>query len=215
MTCEYGCDQEAKYQLKNGKWCCDRSWQLCPGSRKKKSEKYREITKHDENVNNYYLSPRLCKYCGKIIPFSKRNRNIFCNSSCSAKYNDSNRVISETHKDKISRSLRIYHNTYDGTPRKLPSKRGRYKYDLKDILDGKYPNYPSDDLKSRLIKEGIKEYKCEVCGISDWQNKKLIIQLHHIDGNSHNHNLKNIILLCPNCHTQTPNWGTKKLKKLK
>jgi len=37
MFCEYGCGQEAKYRLRNGKWCCSRSWNSCPTSRKKNS----------------------------------------------------------------------------------------------------------------------------------------------------------------------------------
>jgi len=28
--CEYGCGQEAKYQFKNGKWCCSTSTSKCP-----------------------------------------------------------------------------------------------------------------------------------------------------------------------------------------
>jgi hypothetical protein len=27
--CDYGCGQEAKYQFKNGKWCCSEKWQSC------------------------------------------------------------------------------------------------------------------------------------------------------------------------------------------
>jgi len=33
--CEYGCGQEATYQLKNSKWCCSEKWQKCPGFKKK------------------------------------------------------------------------------------------------------------------------------------------------------------------------------------
>jgi len=28
--CEYGCNQEAKYMFKNGKWCCEDNWNRCP-----------------------------------------------------------------------------------------------------------------------------------------------------------------------------------------
>ncbi len=31
--CEYGCGQEANHQFKNGKWCCSKSWQQCPGKK--------------------------------------------------------------------------------------------------------------------------------------------------------------------------------------
>jgi len=37
MLCEYGCGQEAKYQFKNGKWCCSKSHQQCPILKEKTS----------------------------------------------------------------------------------------------------------------------------------------------------------------------------------
>jgi len=39
MLCEYGCEQEAKFQLKGGKWCCSEKWQRCPVYLKKWSER--------------------------------------------------------------------------------------------------------------------------------------------------------------------------------
>ena len=30
MLCEYDLKNEAKYQMKNGRWCCCEKWQLCP-----------------------------------------------------------------------------------------------------------------------------------------------------------------------------------------
>jgi hypothetical protein len=38
MKCEYGCGQEAKYQLKHGKWCCSERFNSCPEVRRKNSE---------------------------------------------------------------------------------------------------------------------------------------------------------------------------------
>ena len=35
QLCEYGCNQEALYQLKNGKRCCSKPYNLCPELRKK------------------------------------------------------------------------------------------------------------------------------------------------------------------------------------
>lgn len=49
---------------------------------------------------------------------------------------------------------------------------------------------------------------CSICGqIPLWNNKKLVLQLDHIDGNSDNNFPYNIRLLCPNCHTQTETFG--------
>ena len=40
-----------------------------------------------------------------------------------------------------------------------------------------------------------------------WMRQIIPLDLHHIDGNSDNHNLDNIKLLCPNCHRQTDNYA--------
>lgn len=56
-------------------------------------------------------------------------------------------------------------------------------------------------LKLKLIKDGIKEKKCELCGISEWQGKELPLELHHKDGNHYNNNFENLMILCPNCHS--------------
>ena len=77
---------------------------------------------------------------------------------------------------------------------------------LSEILEGKHPEYQTFKLKNRIIKEKIKENKCEVCGITSWTGKELIMQLDHIDGNPHNHKLENLRMICPNCHCQTPTW---------
>ena len=41
-------------------------------------------------------------------------------------------------------------------------------------------------------------------------NKVLNCELDHIDGNPTNHKLKNLIILCPNCHSQTDTYRSKK-----
>lgn len=57
-------------------------------------------------------------------------------------------------------------------------------------------------------------YECVVCGNPGiWQEKKLALQLDHIDGDAKNNNLDNVRWLCPNCHSQTDNWGVKNMKK--
>ena len=52
--------------------------------------------------------------------------------------------------------------------------------------------------------------KCECCGITDWNNKVLEFQIHHINGYPKDNKVDNLILLCPNCHSQTDNFSNKK-----
>ena len=56
-------------------------------------------------------------------------------------------------------------------------------------------------LKLKLIKDELKEDKCEICGNFEWQGIKLPLELHHKDGNHYNNNLDNLQILCPNCHS--------------
>lgn len=82
-------------------------------------------------------------------------------------------------------------------------------FSLNDILLGKYPGYHTFKLKLRLLKEGLKEHKCEKCNLSEWQGDKIPLELHHIDGKKYNHLIENLQLLCPNCHALTDNYRSK------
>jgi DNA-binding CsgD family transcriptional regulator/5-methylcytosine-specific restriction endonuclease McrA len=64
-----------------------------------------------------------------------------------------------------------------------------------------------DNLKYRLIREGLKDGRCERCGIADWLGAPLSLALHHINGDRHDNRLENLELLCPNCHSQTDTYA--------
>jgi Zn finger protein HypA/HybF involved in hydrogenase expression len=53
------------------------------------------------------------------------------------------------------------------------------------------------------------EYKCSCCGIADWNDSPITLQIDHIDGINTNNVIENYRYLCPNCHTQTDTWGVK------
>ena len=67
-------------------------------------------------------------------------------------------------------------------------------------------------LKNRLITEGLKQHKCECCGITEWMGKPTPIELDHINGNHHDNRLENLRILCPNCHAQTDTYRGKNKK---
>lgn len=98
------------------------------------------------------------------------------------------------------------HNLYN------PVKQANNKFELVDILVGKHPQYPTSKLLVRLVKEGYKEYRCEVCRITEYNNARIGLEVDHINGNNSDHSLSNLRILCPNCHSQTDTYRSKKLK---
>jgi DNA invertase Pin-like site-specific DNA recombinase len=62
-------------------------------------------------------------------------------------------------------------------------------------------------LKARLVDAGLKENRCEICGITRWMGKPVNMQLHHKNGDGSDNRLENIQFLCGTCHSQTDTYG--------
>ena len=76
------------------------------------------------------------------------------------------------------------------------------KKDISEILV-ENSGWSSGNLRKRLIKEGLKEAKCECCGKTDWLGVPIPLELHHINGIHTDNRLQNLLVLCPNCHAMT------------
>lgn len=124
--------------------------------RKERGRKQKE-----ENVSKYLECPEHCKQCNHVIRYDKfleksadkrmklkqgKTYNYFCSSSCSAKFNNSNRIITEETKKKTSESLL---KKYEST------KHLRIKN--VDKIYSKYTN---------------QEYFCSVCSESFYTTKE-------------------------------------------
>jgi Zn finger protein HypA/HybF involved in hydrogenase expression len=83
------------------------------------------------------------------------------------------------------------------------------KMKLEDILK-ENSSYSRKSLKKRLVEEDLLEYKCNKCGNSgEWLGEKLNLQIDHMNGINNDNRLKNLQFLCPNCHSQTHNFGSR------
>lgn len=88
--------------------------------------------------------------------------------------------------------------------------KGKQKLKLEEILSYSEIRRKGEFIKPFLFKNNLKQEVCENCGISNWCNKPITLELEHIDGNNKNNRLENLKILCPNCHSQTPTYRRKK-----
>lgn len=72
-------------------------------------------------------------------------------------------------------------------------------------------NYATGHLHKRLLKEKVKQHKCENCKRTRWNGKLIPLELDHINGNRFDHRIENLRFLCPNCHAQTDTYGGKNI----
>ena len=83
-----------------------------------------------------------------------------------------------------------------------------------DILIRKADGYRTKAylLSRSMIESGLKE-ECLKCGLGKiWNERELVLQVDHIDGDRFNNLIENLRFLCPNCHTQTKTYGSKNRK---
>jgi 5-methylcytosine-specific restriction endonuclease McrA len=80
----------------------------------------------------------------------------------------------------------------------------------KKILNEKFENLSFERIRKRVILE--QNGKCIKCGIYNWLDKPIILELDHIDGNNKNNKRENLEAICPNCHSQTSTWRGRNIK---
>jgi hypothetical protein len=73
----------------------------------------------------------------------------------------------------------------------------------------------TNKLRKKLLKEGLKQYICECCKNTIWNNEPIPLEVHHKDGDNTNNDIENLQLLCPNCHALTDTYRGKNIQKHK
>ncbi len=135
---------------------------------------------------------------------SNRAAAIFLNVA----YNSYKKYAKYYIDENTGKSLFDLHKNQEGKQiRKGQSSTGGH-IKIMEILEGKYPNYPPDKLRDRLIKEGFLDYKCSNPHCSYNGENRIIdyakpLKLNWIDGDKTNHKLNNLEFLCYNCYFLT------------
>ena len=115
-------------------------------------------------------------------------------------------------QETLNKYLKIMDIVYDGNQsgKGYTNKRESMSAEeyIKESIDPQ-----TNKIKLKLLKEGLKPYKCECCGLSEWMGELIPLELHHKDGNRFNNEFNNFQLLCPNCHALTNSYRCKNCKK--
>lgn len=162
---------------------------------------------------DYENNPKVCKHCGKPIPYEDKNKKEFCNRSCAASYNNLQR---STTKERNTHCLNC--------GKELPKTAVKYcdnhckgEYEYKQYIERWKKGQETGTVGKYDICVRVKRYlfekfnnKCQLCG---WDKVHPItgnvpLQVHHIDGDCLNNKEENLQLLCPNCHSLTGTYGS-------
>lgn len=156
-----------------------------------------------------------CDHCRRI--FSKRNKpnNRFCSRSCSASFN--NKLF-----PKRSKSSSPYNKCLFCSAEKKRevnkycslecSAKHKTQKSIEGWISGIDPGY---NLKTGQLKSFIrhwilsqKNYRCEKCGWNEVNPStgKVPVEVNHKDGDWKNNSPSNLEVVCPNCHSLTPNF---------
>ncbi len=166
---------------------------------------------------SYIKEYKICENPNCRISFPVTNRSAqngirkFCSISCSAVVRNGNVI-----RRKIPNCLHCQKSMVNKSGKKFcsPTCSAQYRITsaLEDWIGGKVSASDGDgglgsSARNYLLKQA--NYTCQ-CG---WNTPNPILgypilTIDHIDGNWQNNYISNLVVLCYNCHTLTPTFGT-------
>lgn len=149
-------------------------------------EEYREAAKNSTSISG------MCKYLGR--------------NPCGAGYYIIKKKIKELNIDTSHFLGQGWNKGYKFNPMK------NHTIPIEEILVKNSSYNCTHSLKRRLFNIGLKEHKCEKCGLTEWNGLPIPLELHHINGDRTDNRLENLQILCANCHAQTENYCSKNKK---
>ena len=153
----------------------------------------------------------LCAYgCGNKAKFENGSGKLMCedrSSKCPELKRRNSEGLKAAYKTgkKLPMSM-LYDTLPETTKERMSWSKGKF-------TGTKFEYGAGGNHKGVLIEE--RGHQCECCGLAEWMNKPITLELEHIDGDNRNNVKENLKLLCPNCHSYTDTWKGKNSVRLK
>jgi hypothetical protein len=147
-----------------------------------------------------FITKELCKFgCGNVAKYKNGNGHLLCENShnkCPNVRLANSTSVKNNYLSTGRDQQAVYKKLSDETKDRMKWNKGNVSADFS--LNG------SGNHKGVLIKN--RGHLCENCGLSEWMNHPITLELEHVDGNNRNNIETNLKLLCPNCHALTYTW---------
>ena len=167
--------------------------------------------RYEARKESYNKGPKLCKNCNKVLIFEKRH-NDYCNQSCAGLFRGKNTNASSS---KTCRHCKNKYKSYISTSTYCSAACHKaYQFDeiIRQWKNGEQKGWTGNTC---LVAGWLRKYlfikydnKCCKCG---WNHTnpvtgKIPLEINHINGDASNCEEDNLELICPNCHSLTPNF---------
>lgn len=147
----------------------------------------------------------------KFDNYSKWGPKRFCSRTCA-----NSRMRTDEVRKKISTGVKKHYEENGIPPSKPMSDLTKKKISNTKraaLLEKSFEELGINGKRSRILLE--QNQKCNRCGIDEWQGESITLELDHKDGDKKNESRNNLECLCPNCHSLTPTWRGRNIKKYK
>lgn len=186
---------------------------------------------HREYLDRYNQNPKICPVCNEAIPYEKRE-NTFCSGSCAARFTnrERNKNIEYRRRASIAHGGTVTATSgiclYCGQEIPIGQKycsviccnASRWIKTKQQIeRTGMYPHSEkmndTNRKTARKYMEEVNGHKCSICGNTEWNGRPIPLVTDHIDGDSTNHAVTNLRLICPNCDAQSDTYKFRNARK--
>ena len=156
------------------------------------------------------MEKKLCLNCGKEL---KNKINKFCNSSCSATYNNLHKVLIPKYCINCGKVLEKEQRQVNKYCSSKCMSQYRKKEKINQWISGEFSG--SVDKKNYNLSRYVRNYlielsnnKCSRCGWGEVNiyTGKCLLEIHHITGDWKDNSKENLCVLCPNCHSLTETY---------